>query len=257
MTFGPSLFTMAASNVIISKVISLFTYFNYNHLGEMMPMLPYPPTTKPDAAENSLLRVLGGVLAFLSILLTLLGIILHQRVADLILAIIVGLFALRVFLLWLGDKPQHQRPIPGRPSMGWVRYPMQSPPYTPGQPAPHAPPYFQSQPLDRLAPEQHGQHIVPMPPAAAAPPPLTLPRSVRPQQSPKAPAFPAQPAPLPQGVQPMPSSLPPSPWLPPSYAFVPMPSPAPLAGPPQQENWQYDDEEPFTQQQRGNDHGTA
>ena len=42
-----------------------------------MPKLPYPLSTKPDAAENSLLRVLGGVLALLSILLTLFGIILH------------------------------------------------------------------------------------------------------------------------------------------------------------------------------------
>ncbi len=220
-------------------------------------MLPYPPSTKPGAAENSLLRVLGGVLAFLSILLTLLGIILHQRVLDLILAIIVGLFALRVFLLWLGDKSQHQQPIPGWPSMEWVRYPMQSPPYTPGQPAPHASPYFQSQSLDRLAPEQHGLHTVPMPPAAAVPPPPKLPHSIRPQRPPKAPAFPAQPAPPPQGVQPMPPSPSPSLWPPSSYAFVPMPSPAPLPGPPQQENWLYDDGENFTQHQRGNDHGTT
>ena len=56
-----------------------------------MPMLPYPPSMKPDAAENSWLRALGGTLALLSILLTLLGIILHQRVPDLILAIITGI----------------------------------------------------------------------------------------------------------------------------------------------------------------------
>src|SRR5260370_49565 len=67
--------------------------FNCTHLGGMMPMLPYPPSMKPDAAENSWLRALGGTLALLSILLTLLGIILHQRVPDLILAIIVGMFA--------------------------------------------------------------------------------------------------------------------------------------------------------------------
>jgi hypothetical protein len=208
-------------------------------------MLPYPPPTKPGAEENSLLRVLGGVLAFLSILLALLGIILHQRVPDLILAIIVGLFALRVFLLWLGDKPQHQQPIPRWSSMNPVRYPMQSPPYTAGQPALQASPHLQSQPLYQLAPEQHRQQTVSMPPAAAATPPLTLPRSIRPQWPPKAQVFPAQPAP------------PPSLWLPPPYAFVPMPSPAPLPGPSQQENWQYDDGENFTQQQRGNDHDTA
>src|SRR5258708_40012108 len=112
----------------------------------MMPMLPYPPSTKPDAAENSLLRVLGGVLALLSILLTLLGIILHQRVPDLILAIIVGIFALRVLILWLGNKSQQQQPIPV-----WVRYPMPSPPSPQGQPAPYASPYSQSQPLYQMA----------------------------------------------------------------------------------------------------------
>src|SRR5260370_12834107 len=80
------------------------------YLGEMMPMLPYPPGTKRDAAEHSLLRVLGGVLAFLSILLTLLGIILHQRVPDLILALIVGMCALRVLILCLGGKPQQPQP---------------------------------------------------------------------------------------------------------------------------------------------------
>ena len=222
-----------------------------------MPMFPYPPSTKPGAAENSLLRVLGGVLALLSILLALLGIILHQRVADLILAIIVGLFALRVFLLWLGEKPQHHQPIPRWSSRDPVRYPLQSPPSTPGQPAAHASPSFQSQPLSQLAPEQHRQQTVPMPPAAAALSPPTLPHSIRPQRPPEAPAFPAQPAPPPQGVQPLPPSPPPSRWLPPPYASVPMPSPAPVPWPSQEGNWQYDDGKIFTQQQRGNDHGTA
>ena len=213
-----------------------------------MPKLPYPPSTQPGAAEHSLLRVLGGVLAFLSIVLALLGIILHQRVPDLILAIIVGMFALRVFLLWLGDKPQHQQPIPRWLSMDPLRYPLQSPPYTAGQPAPHASPYFQSQPLHPLAAEQYRQQTVPMPPAAAAPPPSTLLHSIRPQRPSEAPAFPVQPAPLPQGVQPIPPSPPPSLWLPPSYASIPMPSPAPLPRPSQQENWQYDDGNHVTQQ---------
>jgi hypothetical protein len=221
-----------------------------------MPKLPYPPSTKPGAAEHSLLRVLGGVLAFLSIVLALLGIILHQRVPDLILAIIVGMFALRVFLLWLGDTPQHQQPIPGWSSRERVRYPLQSPPHTAGQPAPHASPYFQSQPLYQLAPEQHRQQTVPMPPTVAAPPPPTLPHSIRPQRPPETSALPAQPAPPPQGVQPIPPSPPPSLWLPPPYASVPMPSPAPVPRPSQQENWQYEDGKHVTQQ-RGNDHGTA
>src|SRR6266851_4537911 len=212
-----------------------------------MSMLSNPPSTKPDAAENSLLRVLGGVLAFLSILLTLLGIILHQRVPDLILALIVGMFALRVLILWLGAKPQHQQPIPGWSSMQWVRYPMQSPSYPPGQPAPSASPSSQSQLLSPLAPEQHMQQSVPLPPAAVAPPPPKLPRSIRPQQPPKAPAFPAPPAPPPQGVQPLSPSRPPSLWLPPPSTSVPMPS--------QEGIWQYDDGKNLTQQQRGNDHG--
>jgi len=172
-------------------------------------MLPYPPSTKQDAAENSLLRVLGGVLALLSILLTLLSIILHQGVPDLILAIIVGIFALRVLILWLVDKPQQQQPVPVWPSMNPVMYPMQSPPYTQGQPAPYASLYSQSQPLHQIAPELYMQQTEPLPATAVAPPPPKLPRSIRPQR------------------------------------------------PPQERNWQYDDGEYFTQQQRGNENGTA
>jgi len=179
-------------------------------------MRPYPPSNKPGSAEQSLLRLLGGVLAFLSLLLTLLGIILHQRAADLILASIVGIFALRVLVLWLGDTPQHHRPIPGWSSMERVR--------------------------DAL------------PPAAVAPPPPTLPRSIRPQRPPIAPAFPVQP---PQGVRPMPPAPPPSRWLPPPYASVPMPSPAPVPSPSRQGTWQYDDGENCAQQQGENDHETA
>jgi hypothetical protein len=204
-----------------------------------MPMLPYPPSTKPNATENSLLRMLGGVLAFLSILLALLGILLHQRVPDLILAIIVGMFALRLLILWLGYKPQQQQPLPR-----WVRYPMSSSPSPQGQPAPYVSPSSPSRPLYQLAPEHHMQPTTPLPPAAVAPPSPTLPRSVRPQRPP-------------QGVPPIPPSPPPSPWLPPPYASVPVPSPAPVPRPAQQGNWQYDDGINFTQQQRGNDHGTA
>jgi hypothetical protein len=219
-----------------------------------MPKLPYPPSTKPDAAEHSLLRVLGGVLTFLSILLALLGIIFHQRVPDLILAIIVGIFALRVFILWLGAKTQHQQPIAGWSAREWVRYPLQSPPAIPGQPASSASPYSSTQPLSQLAPEQHMPQSVPMQPAVVAPLSPHLPRSIRPQRPPEAPAFPAQPAPPPQGVQPMSPAQPPSLW--PPYASGPMPLPAPLPWPSQQENWQDDDGNNFTQQQRGNDHGT-
>ena len=222
-----------------------------------MPMLPYPPSMKPDAAENSWLRALGGTLALLSILLTLLGIILHQRVPDLILAIIVGMFALRVLILWLGDKPQHQQPSAVWSSMDPLMHPMQSPPSTQEQPVPYASPYSQPQPFYQSAPEPHMQQTGPMPPAAIAPPPPKLPRSIRPQRPPKAPAFPAQSAPPPQVVPPLPPSPPPSLWLPPAYASVPMPSPAPLPRSSQQENWQEDDGKHGTQQQEGNDDGTA
>ncbi len=63
MTFGPSCSLWQLLTSIILKCIFVLTCVNCNHLGEMMPMLPYPPSTKPNAAENSLLRVLGGVLA--------------------------------------------------------------------------------------------------------------------------------------------------------------------------------------------------
>ena len=217
-----------------------------------MPMLPYPPPTKSSPAENSLLRVLGGVLALLSIVLTLLSIILHQSVLDLILAFIVGIFALRVLFLWLGDKPQPQQPIPVWSYMDPVMHPMQSPPYTQGQPTPYASTYSsQSQPYYQYVPEQ------PMPTTTVVPPPQRLPRSVRPQQPPNVSAFPTQPVPPSQELQPGPPSQPTSPWTTPPYASIPMPSPTPLARPSQDRSWQYEDGENFTQWQRGNDNGSS
>lgn len=218
-----------------------------------MSMLPYPPPAQPDAAGNSLLRVLGGILAFLSIILTLLSMIFHQHVADLVLAIIVGMFAVRVLILWLRDTPARHQPLPSRSSMNPVRYRAQSPLPPPGQPAPYAASHSQS--LHQLAPEQRMQQTVPLPPAEAARPSPTLPRSVRPQRPPKGPAFPAQPAPLPQGAQPL--SPPPSLRLPPPHAALPLPSLAPLPNPSQQGHGQLDGGNHFTQQQKGNDHGTA
>ena len=73
-------------------------------------MLPYSSLYK-RAGDNSLLRLLGGVLALLSIVLALLGIIFHQGVADLIIGVVVGIFALRVLILWLGDKTPSPRMV--------------------------------------------------------------------------------------------------------------------------------------------------
>src|SRR5258708_13715705 len=97
----------------------------------------------------------------------------------------------------------------------------------------------------------------PCAPAAVVPPPQKLPRPIRPQGPAKAAGFPAQPAPPPQVVPPLPPSQPPSLWLPPPYASVPMPSPAPLPRSSREENWQDDEGKHGTQQQEGNDHGTA
>lgn len=183
-------------------------------------MLPYPPSIERDMQERSLLRVLGGVLASLSILLALLGIIFYQHVLDLILALIVGIFAVRVLFLWLGNKPQHQQPLPEWASRG--RYHMQ------------ASPYSRSQSLSQLAAKQHMQHSVPVPPVPDAPPSPKLPRSIRPQKPPEASIFPAHPISAPPAAQRLsPPSQPPSRWSP------PLPAPAP--GPSRQEIWQYDD----------------
>ncbi len=234
-----------------------------------MPMLPYPPSMKPSAADNSLLRVLGGVLALVSILLTLLGIILHQGVSELILAIIVGIFALRVLILWLGDKsPQ---PISARPSINQATHPilpilpMQPYSYTQVQPNPYASPtsYPLAQPLYKIAteqnmqPMQHMQQTATIPPTEVAATPPKLPRSIRPQQPPKVSTFTAQPAPPSQGMQPSSPSHPVSLQLTPPYTAVSMPSSAPLASPSQDRSWQYEDEIHFPWQQRGNDDGTA
>ena len=211
-------------------------------------MLPYPPYRKPGTAEQSLPRVLGGVLALLSILLALLGIILHQRVTDLMLAFIVGLFALRVLIVWLGDTPQHQRPSPRWSTIAPVRHPGQPPAHALGSPAAPASPYFQSQPFSQRAPEQPTQPTAPLPDASVPPPLPALPRSIRPQRPPIAPAFWAQPAPPPQGVQPLPPALPPFLRLSTPYSKGSLPF--------RQETWQYDDGESGAQQQREKTHGT-
>lgn len=216
-------------------------------------MLPYPPHPKPAATQNSLLRALGGVLAVLSILLAVFGIILHQRVLDLIFAIIVGLLALRILFLWLGYKPQHQQPVPGLPSMGQGIYPPQAPPFPVGQYAPYSSPTSQSQPLYQPVAEQYLNQTVPIPPAAAAPTPPKLPRSIRPQRPSQAPAFPAQYVSPDQETGPIPPSAPSSAWPSPQYPPMPKPSPEPQTRPFQRRSWQYDDGGNVTQQWRDND----
>lgn len=176
-------------------------------------MLPYPPSIKRDVAERSLLRVLGGVLASSGILLALLGIIFYQRTVDLILAIIVGTFAVRVLLLWLGHKSQHQLPLPEWSSR--ERYTIQ------------ASSYSQPRPVSQLAAQRSMQHGVPVPPVSDAPSPPKLPRSIRPQRSAEAATFPVQP--ISASPPPQPSSL----WSPPLSA--------PASGSSRQEIWQYDD----------------
>lgn len=221
-----------------------------------MPELPYPPAPRPDAAEHAHQRVLGGVLTFLSILLALLGCIFHQRVPDLLLAISVGIVALRVLLLWLGAQPQHHQPLVDWSSREWERSPWPSPPSPAGPPASSASPDAPTQPLSQLAPEQPMPQSVPLPHAAVAPLAPQVPRSIRPPRPLQAAAFPAQPAPPPQGVQPLSPAPLPSLWPPPPSASVSLPVPAPVPRPSQQEHWQYDDGKHGTQQE-GNDHGTA
>lgn len=80
-----------------------------------MPGMPYqlPPNSTQQAPQSggfTLLRVAGACLALVSILLALVGLILHQNNLSLALAALVVLFGLRVFLLWVGAA----RPAPDR-----------------------------------------------------------------------------------------------------------------------------------------------
>ena len=189
----------------------------------MMSMLSYPPTRKRDATERSVLRLVGSVLAFLTILLALLCVIFHHSLLELILAVIMGLFALRVLLFWLENTPPHRQP----PAKETTRTP--APPQE--QPASLS---SQSWPLSPLAAEQHLPHSVPLPPK--------LPRSVRPQHLSQAAAVPARPAPRSQqGRRPLPASRPPALWLPPLSASVPLLSPAPAPQPSELGDGQDDD----------------
>lgn len=212
-----------------------------------MSMLPYPPPyMKQDAGENSLMRVLGGVLALLSLILTLLGIIFHQHVVDLILAIIVAIFALRVLILWLGDKgskvhslyptqsrlSQPLQPLPPYASQHLPVPPSRAMPYPAQygqQPVRYAVPYPQSRPLYNAVPDPHMEQTVAIPPTQAAQmaqmgqtaqTPPRLPRSVRPQRPPEAPAFPAQGAAPQYMAQPQPT--PPMPVMPPTTPALQM-----------------------------------
>lgn len=229
---------------------ALFRSYNCNHCGEVIPVLPDPPSRKPVVEQRALVRALGGVLAFLSIPLALLGIAFHQRVGDLVLASIVGIFALRVLLLWLAESPQRRQPVVGSPSTQRVRPPLPSPAGAPA--APSSP----SQSLSQQALAHHGRPGGPLPPGAVVAPPLqSLPRSIRPQRPRTAPALPAQPASPPAaGERQMPPALPPALRLPSPYATELMP---PLPGPPRRDHWQYDDGDYSTGQQEENAHGPA
>ena len=208
-------------------------------------MLPYPPPIRRDAAERSLVRVLGGVLASLSLLLAVLGIVFHQRKPDLIFAVIVGLFGLRILFLWLGKTSQHHKSLPARSSL--ERYAMRAPLVAQSQLTPP----LQSQSFSQLPVEQQLQQSVP-------PTPLRLPRSVRPQRQPASPAFPVQSAPpLYPGVLPLPPSQPPSLWQPPLPSSFPLPLSAPVLQLPGQGNWHDDDGNRECELQRGNDHDSA
>ena len=163
-------------------------------------MLPYSSLYK-RAGDNSLLRLLGGVLALLSIVLALLGVIFHQGVADLIIGVVVGIFALRVLILWLGDKtPSSQNGVIQKPYANSVRYPTRPSSHTlryAVRPAPYATQYEQ-QPVSYAAPYaepqsfyQDGTQVIqpsmpksPAPPLESAPTPPKLPRSIRPQRPP-------------------------------------------------------------------------
>lgn len=217
-----------------------------------MSMLPYPPPyTKQDGGENSLMRVLGGVLALLSLILMLLGIIFHQHVLDLILAIVVGIFALRVLILWLGDKSgKAQQPQMGSPRQ--ARFPMQQPPIYPAQsrlsqplqpyagqqmqPAPYAAPYTaqygqqtvqygtpyaQSQPLYHATPDPHMEQTVAIPPAEAAQMAqiAQMNQSVQMAQTPQN---------MPRSVRPQrPTAAPPFPAQPAAPPYMAQPQPVP------------------------------
>ena len=206
-------------------------------------MLPYSSYTKPEAKETSLLRVLGGILALLSILLTVLGIIFHHGVLDLALSIIVGIFAVRVLILWLGDKPQSaqkaiaKQPVKQSPVQS-AMYSMQAPPYVGqqmGQPVPYTVPNSQPQPFyqtrtQAIPPPMH------IPPGQSTPAPQRVPHAVQLQrqpipgaQFPAQSAQPVQPGQLSQSGQPGQTQQPPVAWPAPPYqsASVPMPMPQP------------------------------
>lgn len=86
----------------------------------------YPPSfpSKEKGSSNELLRVLGVFLSLSGMILAAVSIFFHQSIPGLVISVVVGLFGLRVFMLWLRARARSVSPasrlmIPTHSSHGY------------------------------------------------------------------------------------------------------------------------------------------
>lgn len=61
---------------------------------------------KTSASSNPLLKVSGVLLSLISMILAIVGCFAHSSILSLVFSVLVGIFGLRVFVLWLGANQQ-------------------------------------------------------------------------------------------------------------------------------------------------------
>lgn len=103
-----------------------------------------------------MLRVLGALLSLLSILFAMLGVVFHQSVLSIVFSVLVALFAVRVFILWMGANRTSAQPSSATSNSSTHSTPL---------------PYQQEQrvmtPTDLLTPMQPAQITYSVPPPMA------------------------------------------------------------------------------------------
>ena len=88
--------------------------------------MSYHPSSLPpgqSATGKAPLRLIGTFLSLLGMLLAILAIFFHASIADSLVAMLIGLFSLRVFFLWFGANKMENEVRPGntlQPTASWA-----------------------------------------------------------------------------------------------------------------------------------------
>ena len=130
-----------------------------------MSLYPSPHPSKANMSGGGLLRVLGALLSLVSIILAILGVVFHQSMLSMVFSVFVALFAVRVFMLWLGSGRSSTQPSPTSFASG-------TPMATPLTPLPAMPFYQQDQRMMTSTSSPSPPPLQPAQLAYATPPPI-------------------------------------------------------------------------------------